>query len=165
MKMSEVQHRVSNIIREANENFIVFYSNENVIITSSDWEEQKLKDLMNVQLSTLATTALDEVNRLSDVLEKGLNLVIGTDKYGYDIVKTDENIDELYVHCFVGRQFIENKYPKEVIEKTILVNGLGMGNLIANIIYYPCSEVPYSDADVQLSGKYLLNIESIIDNN
>ena len=162
MNIKDMEQKVSDIVKEAEDNFIVFYSNEHVIITSDLWKEKQLRDLLNAQLSTSAITALDEISQLSNVLETGLKLEIGIDEYGYSTVQSQANIDELYVHCFVGREFIDNKYTIDIIEKTMLVCGLGTGKLIANIIYYPCSIVPYSDEDVRLSGKYQLNIEPIV---
>ena len=162
MNMKDVEQKVSDIVKEAEDNFIVLYSNEHVVITSDNWTEKQLRDLLNAQLSTSATTAQDEISLLSNALETGLKLELGIDEYGYSIVQSQANIDELYVHCFVGREFIDNKYTTDVIEKTMLVCGLGTGKLIANTIYYPCSNTPYSDDAVRLSGKYQLNIEPIV---
>lgn len=161
MSYESVASQVDKVLEEAGDSFIIIYSNEAAIIPSQNWKKQKLQDYLNAQLSNSAIVANDEIELLSSVIEEALELEIVNDEFGYPTIRSKRNFNEIYLHCFVGKQFIDNRNTIDVIEKVLLVNGLNSGELTANLIYYPC-EAEYDEADIQLSRKYQLDNQPIL---
>ena len=126
--------------------FIVYYSNENTTMDKQSWDRNQLVGLINSQNSSIAISIPDELENISVPLEKQLQ---------------EESYTTVYFECFVGNEFFNNNFQDMLIARMLIVNSLLQSEYSVLLQYYPCGAT-YNREKITFNPEYNINITTKI---
>jgi len=126
--------------------FVVFYSNENTTMDKQSWDQDKLFGLISSQNSYRAISIPDELENISVPLEKHLQR---------------ESYSSVYFDCFVGNVFIDNDFQNTLLARMLIVNSLIQSKYNILLQYYPCGAT-YNQDKIKFNPEYNINIKTKI---
>jgi len=126
--------------------FILYYSNENTTMDEQSWDRNKLFGQISGQNSSIAISIPDELENISAPLEKQLQ------RESYSAVIFD---------CFVGDNFFDNDFQDMLLARMLIVNGLIQSKYTVSIWYYPCGAT-YNQEKIKFNPEYNIKLTTKI---
>jgi hypothetical protein len=137
--------------------YVVYYSNAQTVMDSKSWNEDELFGLITEQMSYPAISIPDEVELISESLEKYMELDFEDEDTNKRIFSAN-NYSAVFFDCLVGKEFVASKNPNGLLARTFIVNSLNKSNFDVKLKYYPCGS-NYGENDLQFNLLYQLNIQ------
>jgi hypothetical protein len=142
----------------ANSDFVLFYSNEKVVMDTETWDEKELSGLISHQISTLAISVSEELEFISELLGKYLQLEIVKDTFGLKKIVSKLDYDLINFDCFVGDDFFNNDYQNSLLSRMLFVNSLNQEGFNVDIFYYVCG-ASYDKETIKFNSQYTIKKE------
>lgn len=148
--------------RYSNDDFVVYYSNSGKTMNASNWNKNELFQLISNQSSSISISIIDELETLSQLLEKHLKMDISEDKNGFRHITSTSNYESISFDNFVGESYFSNDYHNILLSKLIIVNSLNQTNFSVDVFYYPCG-ADYEEKTIQFNSAYSINTKPNIE--
>jgi hypothetical protein len=152
-----------------NSAFVVFYSNAEKIMNAENWDENELLSLIYEQMSSIAISISDELDIISELLEKYLESEIKKDTDDFREIISTLGYKSISFDSFVGDEFFDNDYQNTLLARMLLANSLTQDQFTVDINYYPCGANYRNEKDEKKERKrtkfnsiYTINKEPII---
>ena len=144
--------------------FVVYYSGINpFVMTSDNYDENRLLGAISSQNSTVSLTPLQEIENLSAVLESNLQLQLSQDEFGYQTISSAAGYGSIDIKCFVGDNFIKSDNVNAVFARLMVVNNIGViGGVDVGVTFYPCG-ASYNETAIQFNKLYGINTKPVIE--
>jgi len=126
--------------------FIMYYSNENTTMDKQSWDRNSLFGQINSQNSSIAISIPDELESISVPLEDHLQ---------------KESYSAVYFHCFVGNEFFDNNFQDMLLARMLIVNSLTQSEYSVFLQYYPCGAT-YNGNKTKFNPEYNINLTTKI---
>lgn len=144
-----------------NSDFVLFYSNAEIVMDVQTWNQQELFGLISNQSSSVAVSVFDELENISVLLEKYLQMEIIEDDFGMKQIKSKFDYESISFDCFIGEEFFDNDKQNSLFARMLFANSLNQQNYNVDIFYYPCG-ANYTDEIVKFNSQYSINKKSEI---
>ena len=126
--------------------FIVYYSNENTTMDNRSWDKNKLFGLISSQNSSIGISIPDELESISEPLEKQLQ---------------KESYSAIYFQCFVGSDFFDKNFQDTLLARMLIVNSLTKSEYKVSLRYYP-SGATYNKEKIKFNPEYNIKLTTQI---
>ncbi len=140
-----------------NTDYVIYYSNESLIMDRTTWEFKKFASSVAESGSFYSIDIPAEIELISNNIEKNLQLE-------YDIenskVESKNNTTKCILDCFVGGRFVRS-YQNALFARLLIINNLQNSDFDVEMIYYPCN-FNYTEETLQFNPLYRLNIHPTI---
>lgn len=141
---------------EGKSDYALFYSNAKEIMDMQSWNQQNLFGLISNQSSSVAFSVFEELDAISVMIEKYLQMEISEDDNGYKMISSKLEYESISFDCFVGDNFFDNNQQNTLIARMLFANSLNQQNFNVDVFYYPCGAL-YSDETIKFDSKYSIN--------
>jgi hypothetical protein len=157
MSKSQLLQTITNLKNtfSDSEEFIIYYSNAQIIMDARSWNEADLYGIIMEQMSYSAISIPDETEKISELLEKYLKLNFEGQGINKKVL-SQENFSTIKFNLLVGSEFVFSKNPNGLLARVFITNSLNKSNIDLNLCYYPCGSV-YTENDLQFNSLYQLN--------
>ena len=139
-----------------NSDFVLFYSNAKKTMDVQTWNQGDLFGLISNQSSSIAVSVFDELENISALIEKYLQMEITEDDFSMKQIKSKLDYESISFDCFVGEEFFANDMQNSLLARMLFVNSLNQKNYNVDIFYYPCGAY-YTDEIVRFNSQYSIN--------
>lgn len=151
----ELVRNIRNVITNR-EDFIVYYlsGNSPTVMNRKTYDESRLRGEIYSISSFPILLATEELQRLSDVIEREAQLEIVVDEFETEKISSRKGYGSIELIFFVGKDFVENDYHNAIVARLLLTENLnGIGGLNSLVTFYPCG-ADYNEKDVEFDSKY-----------
>ena len=140
---TQIEKRINSF---SDSDFIVYYSNENTTMDNRSWDKNKLFGLISSQNSSIGISIPDELESISEPLEKQLQ---------------KESYSDIYFQCFVGADFFDKNFQDTLLARMLIVNSLTKLKYKVSLRYYP-SGATYTKEKIKFNPEYNIKITTQI---
>jgi len=138
------------------DDFVVYYSNAQIRMDKNLWDAEELFSLITEQMSYPAISIPDEVDLISESLEKKMKLEFDGNDSNKRIV-SGNGFSSLHFHYLVGKEFVASKNTDGLLARVFIINSLNLSDFSIKINYHPCGSY-YAENALQFNPLYQISV-------
>jgi hypothetical protein len=142
---------------ESDDSYVVYYSNAQITMDRENWNEVELFGFITEQMSYPAISIPDELDLISETLERYMQLEFDSDDENLQII-SGNGFSSVIFDCLVGKEFISLKNTNGLLARTFVANSLNRSRFETVLNYHPCGS-DYAANALEFAPLYQLKIK------